>query len=461
MLAARVHVPSLGGWLPAPLAARLAAAWSPPRMDPDEVHRDRAGREYVPVGTAPGAAREGVISTQRIQARNRGEPRFFVPRDARVPARGTPHVSRAHASGRPVPWCRRSLRAAIYVCADGHTHWRYVPCAQRDCWTCRRILARRRGRAIYERFGRAGMGYAVLTLPRWLRDRIGIDAARELRRHADLAVRDWLRAEYGVEAGTVASLHPAGDEVPAEWRPHVHIGWPLVGLRGGQVAQLPGYHPAHMVDRLRARWAAVIDACALAVWRQRRRDGVAPDELPPERTPPESTVVHLRYARADDPIRVYHHARYDHRPWPAWYAGSLPEDLATYRVAGLAAPGCRAPGIDAWRDAVRGDWSRVAAAVEDAELAGDAQDGPDAWAPVDADDDQAEVRAGRRCPCGAALELAGVALARDTRGLPLDLRGVHLTDDEIDGEAAALARHRRGRAHGLDPPPSAHPDREP
>lgn len=231
----------------------------------------------------------------------------------------------------------------------------HMPCCQLDCHTCRHRVRNRRGRAGFQAIGGGpSVGFFVFPFPAIYRHYLTAKVLKALRAQlVALLIRhfgDW----YGEELkhGLKVAFHPEGDKSPGVWKPHFHVQWPHLALdeRTGETVQIEYMLPPEQLGDLRGAWGAILDDLALAIGARN-----AP------------SIVHYRFAKGDSPGTVYHHIAYDERPFPAWYAGDMPQWMKTPQRFGLLAPASKTLGIQGWRDAIRGDLADLDGTPEEAE----------------------------------------------------------------------------------------------
>jgi len=195
-------------------------------------------------------------------------------------------------------------------------------------------VAKKRARRKIRQLGGAPLGAVVFTFPPVLRDRIGVRQAVALRRIAGHVLRVWALHCWGLRVGGYGQLHPAGDREPWRWSPHLHLGFPLVGVDpAGGIVRLPLLRTPDELEALRTLWGGVLQWLAL-LW------GVGP------------VVPNVNYAFRELEHEVAHRFRYDLRSWPEWSSGGLPVGAATPAPWGLAAPAAK--DAELWRATVRG-----------------------------------------------------------------------------------------------------------
>ncbi len=299
------------------------------------------------------------MSARRKNGRRRAPgvapwPPEVDPRDRERCLRGGAIVARCSVSGEPFQ----------------------VPqsCMTARCPACSPAVKAKRGRRIHESTGAAGYVAVVLTVPPRVRGRLWGDEAAAFRRSAGHVLVRWgARWWGGAAVGVLAHLHPSGDRcegcgapaggaeaarwgecptcgAPPRWLPHVDALVPRLGLLGGSVVGLSVPLPRVALWDLRERWGRALVGLGLA-----ERVG--------------RPVVHVSLREPGS--QAAHRAAYSARPFAAWSWGvwaveTSPGALATARARarglglalrpqryGLAAPGSRAPGIEAWRAAVR------------------------------------------------------------------------------------------------------------
>jgi hypothetical protein len=238
-----------------------------------------------------------------------------------------------------------------------------VPCKATTCRACAALVATKRGARLAESLGNTPLAAVVLTLPPGRDGTWGYlswGLVRTLRRLAWLLVAAWARDTWGISRiGGYVACHPAGDKcrkcgheannkgAPPDasvrgactkcgaetvWRPHFHLGFPLVGLdRANQARELaPWVHEARL-DALRTAWGAVLAAL-----------------LPGQSVTP---VVHYSFKQTAE--SVGHRLRYDWRPWPAWGDRANLASISTLRVIRYGLAAGNAANADNWREIVR------------------------------------------------------------------------------------------------------------
>lgn len=274
---------------------------------------------------------------------------------------------KAYPLGAPlVPWggflpppldaCERDPLWLVVTCEAGHEILVPTTCDRLDCAACADHLARRRGGRAAAAFGGAGIGAWVFTIPRDLRQVVGVETLAELRRRA----ADRIQAAYGGygRIGVVSAVHPTGsicgacgrreseaDPAPlgvsgacascgaaAPWVPHLELLVPLRALTpSGEVRSLPGRISPRLLDAVRGLWTAEILHLA-------RSAGVnLGDDF--------RAVVHYRYMTEE--CKVAHRFRYSLRPFSA-YSGEL-EGVKRAGMYGLCAPNASGEGVGVWR----------------------------------------------------------------------------------------------------------------
>lgn len=310
-------------------------------------------------------------------ARPSGDWSTVFGRPVVLPRPGKPHC----ADG---DYCYRSKRERVWHCGAHGYFLEAVPCGMLDCVTCAPEVKARRGRNLYKRFGGTPLAAFVFTFPTKFRYALGMAQLRELRRQLAEIVTRWYQDREGVRVGMVIPFHPTGDSCPrcrkgsgkvgdrntfdttgrcekchleAPYVPHFEVLVPATGLdsQGHQVELLWSLPPEALAD-LKARWLVLLEVIAGRV------DPMGDDPVP-----------NVHYSFKIEPEKRMHRWAYGARPFPAWRSAwaeaervegpmrwtglvqdgrGLPVGLASPGVYGLAAGGCRARGIHAWRDAV-------------------------------------------------------------------------------------------------------------
>jgi len=254
-----------------------------------------------------------------------------------IPVTDTPYIETT-LEGERLPYCRRSGQLFVLECPAGHRSAKHLPCGQLDCLTCRDgasfrtkkrrkvgAVGRRRGAALYHRFGRPELAGWVFTWP----GARSLDCAQvaDLRRMVHDGIAAFYRHFWDVAVGVYTFVHPCGG-LTQSWQPHAHAQVPLLGLRAGRLVSLSGWMDQGHLDAMRGIAQQIQTRAGLT--------GAA--------------QVHYRYSAIEH--KKLHHLSYDGRSFPAWYAGDMPHSLKIGRPSGLLAPRCRLEGIERWRAAV-------------------------------------------------------------------------------------------------------------
>jgi hypothetical protein len=251
--------------------------------------------------------------------------------------------------------CPNWTAVSVYGCQAGHSTGVPVPCKRTGCRTCQPLVSARRGARLGASIGGVPLGAVVLTLPGLDLGAVTWPLVRVLRKVAFKVVAYWARKALGTgKIGGYCAVHPAGDTCrkcgeegetaaavngactscgePAVWRPHFHVGFPLVNERGKRVN--PHVHKPALA-LLRRLWGSVVETLG-------KQFGLSTG-LP---------VVHYAYKKPGS--AVAHRLRYDLRSWPAWVSANAAAKAAL-RVTryGLAAGASSAS--EAWRKAVAGE----------------------------------------------------------------------------------------------------------
>ena len=199
------------------------------------------------------------------------------------------------------------------------------------------------------RGGRAhGLGSFVFTFPAAWRMKMGPAQIADARRWVVRCMETWAAYCFkGARFGYLVCFHPEGDLEPGVWKPHFHVVMTLQGLRNGKRTAIAWKRTTAELASLRWHWGLLHGRMAeVAGW--------------------PSCGANVRYGFRESKEQRLHGYGYDARPFPIWASsgriwewGTKPNStvrrLLVPRVYGLAAPRCAAPGIERWRDAVRGE----------------------------------------------------------------------------------------------------------
>ena len=281
--------------------------------------------------------------------------------------------------------CDRTGYEQILQCSHDESHrWRAImPCRSGKCKTCFTEVKGRRGTRKAKKMGGAGVGFAVLTLPPDVCERVDWRTAVEVRRWIARIIHQWLDYWYGyvpfktretrhrryIEVGSYVALHPCGEhqhgveeehekkgkkafESP-DWRPHYHAGYSLclVDSKTGDLHRISGFRTPQQLTDLRWRWTSYVHQLRIQLGLIHEMDDYSTTQN-----------VHVSYRDEHDTKRLLHRLSYDLRPFPDWYSGDdVP--VAAYRVVGygLAAPNSRHAGQARTEDTEPTGWR---AAVE-------------------------------------------------------------------------------------------------
>ena len=289
-----------------------------------------------------------MIPPGRAPGRPRRDPLDVYSEVPEIPTWDHPYRSERN-------YCDRVQMQHFYGCIAHGMFRARVACEQLDCWTCYDRVKKRRGRKKFLQLGGAHLAAFVFTFPSDWSQRLGYRQLRDARRRLAKLLKQWAAEVFGGEIGFYAAFHPQGDKckrcgysgedsklsqcvkckAPLAWRPHFHIGMPLVMLADGQLEDLPFHRTPEELEALREMWGEFLGELA-GKW-----------DL-------EAPVSNVHYSFRTDPERIMHRMSYDCRPFSAWSAGTLPVGLASPISYGLASPGKRGEAVERWRARVRG-----------------------------------------------------------------------------------------------------------
>ena len=250
----------------------------------------------------------------------------------------------AEALRRATTDCKTRVKCYAHRGLQGSTGHRWtVPfgaCHQADCTcpACRNKASKKRSRRVadlYRRIARvSGLKVGVLAVVFTLPPEVRTDDPKRLaalRKAAREVLRSWVAQVNGLELSIrskpgwcltgVDTWHPAGDENPDDFKPHIHAQLPAVAwwrpagdLDDRQSWKTLRYKVTESELRnLRSMWGA---ALAVAGWHV--RSSMNGNSLF------DRCVVHYRWFSGGDSPKargqLAHRIRYDFRHWPEWKA---------------------------------------------------------------------------------------------------------------------------------------------